>query len=493
MRVRLALLGILSLAFFISGCYLDKENDENAPQVGIIKVNILPDATNVIPDSLSVEIKKSSGEIVKSYSKTSEIPSSGVSLPIGDYDISVIPTNKKKPLFDRPLYQGSSTTTVSYNSTNSVNINLKQSNFCVGINYSDKFKAEATNYSTIITDAQGALAYTSTETRLGFFAAGPITITTTYTDSKGVKQTIVRSIAASDPSIAPASKLIAIIKLPNEDVAGDLTGYYQNASGKTGIELKKALSTIITTGYIAKTYNDLWEAYKIGDIRKDGTGAIWDIYSDIPSGKAPYLYQPGQDQCGSYSGEGSCYNREHTIPKSWFNDEMPMYSDYLHILPTDGYVNGRRSNYPYGEVGTATWTSKNGSKLGSAKSTLGYSGTVFEPIEAYKGDIARIYFYFVTRYADKLKAYDNTGKTEEVFNANDYGLDKWVVTMMLRWSKNDPVSQKEIERNNKAEAFQKNRNPYVDHPEFLEMIWGSTSTLAPSKAAGVKYIYITAK
>jgi len=277
------------------------------------------------------------------------------------------------------------------------------------------------------------------------------------------------------------------------DAAGDLTGYYQNASGKKGTDLKNALSTIISTGYTAKSYGDLWTAYKTGDIRTDGTGAIWDIYSDIPNGKAPYLYQPVQNQCGSYSGEASCYNREHTIPKSWFKKASPMVSDYLHILPTDGYVNGRRSNYPYGEVGTTTWTSKNGSKLGSAKSILGYTGTVFEPIDAYKGDIARIYFYFVTRYADELKKYDNTGKTEEVFNANAYGLDKWVVDMFLRWSKNDPVSQKEITRNIEAEKFQHNRNPYVDHPEFIDMIWGSTATKSTTKKAGFTYIYIRMK
>jgi endonuclease I len=263
--------------------------------------------------------------------------------------------------------------------------------------------------------------------------------------------------------------------LPNDNGGQSYTGYYQDASSKTGIELKKALTTITTNGYKAKSYADLWSAYKEGDIRTDGTGAIWDIYSDTPSKTPPYYYQPGQDQCGNYSGEGHCYNREHTIPKSWFNDDSPMISDYLHILPTDGYVNGKRSNYPYGEVGTATWTSKNGSKLGTAKSTLGYGKTVFEPIDAYKGDIARIYFYFVTRYADKLKTYDANG-TEEVFNASDYGLDPWTISMMVRWNNADPVSEKEKKRNEEAQTFQGNRNPFVDHPEFVAMIWGKVAS-----------------
>jgi endonuclease I len=59
-------------------------------------------------------------------------------------------------------------------------------------------------------------------------------------------------------------------------------------------------------------------------------------------------------------------------------------------------VNGQRSSYPHGTVGTTTWISLNGSKLGSS-SVAGYSGTVFEPIDEFKGDIARMYFYFATR------------------------------------------------------------------------------------------------
>lgn len=327
---------------------------------------------------------------------------------------------------------------------------------------------------------------------MGIFLAGPVEIKLTYTDNVGANQTIFKNIDAENTDISAGSSLSLIFKHPDEESGGNYDGYYQNASGKTGIDLKKALTTIISNGYLAKSYNDLWSAYKIGDIRTDGTGAIWDVYSDIPSGKAAYLYQPGQDQCGSYTGEGNCYNREHTIPKSWFNDDSPMYSDYLHILPTDGYVNGKRSNFPYGEVGTATWTSKNGSKLGAAKTSLGYSGTVFEPIDDFKGDIARIYFYFVTRYASVLSKYDvNNGSTEEVFNSNDKGLDGWVVSMFLRWNQQDPVSNKEIVRNNEAQKFQNNRNPFVDHPEFIEMIWGKQNQASLYKNGKYKTLYIT--
>lgn len=497
MRVKIRaiskLLGIISLAFFIGGCYSEKGSDENLAFSGIAKVNVAPAVDKNTADSLAIQVKGSTGNIVSSYNKLSEIPTAGVTLNAGDYEVVATPTNRRMPLFERPIFAGTATFKITANNTSTVSIALKPINFAVGVSYSDKFKTGYTSYSTKISSADGSITFGANETRLGYFHSGPLTITVSYTDGNGVKQAIQQTIDATSASITPGSKLMLYFKHASEDAAGDLTGYYQNASGKKGIELKNALATIISTGYIAKTYGDLWTAYLTGDIRTDGTGAIWDVYSDIPTGKAPYFYQPVQNQCGSYSGEGSCYNREHTIPKSWFNEDTPMYSDYLHILPTDGYVNGRRSNFPYGEVATATWTSKNGSKLGNAPSTLGYTKTVFEPIDAYKGDIARIYFYFVTRYADRLKTYDNTGTTEEVFNANDYGLDKWVVDMFLRWSKNDPVSQKEITRNTEAEKFQKNRNPYVDHPEFIDMIWGSTTTKSITKKAGFTYVYIKMK
>ena len=119
----------------------------------------------------------------------------------------------------------------------------------------------------------------------------------------------------------------------------------------------------------------MWTAYKTTDVRP-GTNKIWDMYSNCN-------YTAGSSQCGNYSGEGNCYNREHTVPQSWFNEASPMKSDVFHVIPTDGYVNGWRSNYPFGEVSSATKTSSNGCKLGPS-SVSGISGTVFEPIDEYK-------------------------------------------------------------------------------------------------------------
>ncbi len=246
------------------------------------------------------------------------------------------------------------------------------------------------------------------------------------------------------------------------------TGYYDGTTGLTGAALKTKLSQIVTSGHQDRGYN--WTVFSSADRDKyyENDNSVLDVYSENPTGADPYKFTMVTNQCGSYSGEGSCYNREHSIPKSTFNDATPMHNDYHHLLPTDGYVNGRRSNWPYGEVGTASWTSKNGSKLGTSKLN-GYSGTVFEPINEFKGDIARIYLYFATRYQSQITTFTYDmydGSTFKVF-AEPF------MSMLLRWHQQDPVSQKEIDRNNAVYNYQGNRNPYVDHPEYVAQIWGT--------------------
>ncbi|MBN2237998.1 MAG: endonuclease [Bacteroidales bacterium] len=246
-------------------------------------------------------------------------------------------------------------------------------------------------------------------------------------------------------------------------------GYYDYAQGQTGAQLKTTLFNIIK-GHTSVSYTPgIWVAFETTD--KKDNGKVWDIYSDVPGGTPAYEWTFGTDQCGTYSGEGSCYNREHSFPKSWFNDASPMYTELFHIYPTDGYVNGQRGNYPYGEVNSASWTSTNGSKVGS-NSTSGYSGTVFEPIDEYKGDLARTYFYMATRYEDVIQNWNS-----EVLDGSKYPVYvEWQLELLISWHENDPVSQKEIDRNNAIYALQHNRNPYIDHPEYVAAVWGSVTT-----------------
>lgn len=267
------------------------------------------------------------------------------------------------------------------------------------------------------------------------------------------------------------------------------TGYYDGAIGLSCAPLKTALKTAITTGNTPKTYGDLWTQYLISDIkpREVGSGStnvIWDIYSDNPNGTDPYNFTPGtvasggqQDNGTGGAVEGERYNREHTVPVDWFdgntNNSGPA-TDYLHIMPTDKFVNNQRSSYIYGEVTNPTWTSLNGSKLGP-NAFAGLTGTAFEPINEYKGDVARAFLYFVTRYQDNMTTFTGGGFGTQAFDNSTFpSVDVPYLQMMIKWHKQDPVSQKERDRNNAAYTFQGNRNPYIDRPEFVEQVWNNT-------------------
>ena len=253
------------------------------------------------------------------------------------------------------------------------------------------------------------------------------------------------------------------------------TGYYVTTQGLTGYTLKTELYNIINN-HNAQGYSAIWSFYDASARDKyfENDNSILDMYSEKPNGVDSYTYTAVSDQCGTYNSEADCYNREHSFPKSWFGGTIePMNSDVHHIYATDGYVNSKRSNFPFGEVASATFTSTNGSQLGSASSAINYTGTVFEPIDEFKGDFARAYFYMATRYQNVIGSWqNNTTASNAVLNgSSNQVFENWVVAMLLKWHNNDPVSQMELDRNQAAFEFQGNRNPYIDHPEFVEMIW----------------------
>ena len=243
--------------------------------------------------------------------------------------------------------------------------------------------------------------------------------------------------------------------------------YYSAANGKKGEALKTALSTIIHNHKVIG-YDPLYEAYKKTDTRADGYVRDW--YSNATS------YTHVTDKAGSYKNEGDCYNREHTVPQSWFEDhgeKNTIKCDIVHVVPSDGKINGMRSNHPFGEVIDnipSDQKSKNGySKWGSPK-TPGAPSYVFEPNDEIKGDIARIYFYMATCYEDLAYKWGNS-----VFTGTKYQpFSKWSYDMLIRWAKADPIDDVEIARNNAVylEDVQKNRNPFVDYPGLEDYIWG---------------------
>lgn len=260
---------------------------------------------------------------------------------------------------------------------------------------------------------------------------------------------------------------VALLAMFASVIAQPPTNYYGTAVGKSGNQLLIALHDIIDD-HTSVSYDQLWISFRTTDDKP--SGKVWDIYSDIPDGTPYYEFTFDTDQCGNYSGEGDCYNREHSVPKSWFGDAYPMYSDLFHLYPTDGYVNNRRGNNPLGEVSSPTWTSTNGSKVGN-NTYPGYSGTAFEPIDEYKGDLARSYFYMSVRYSD-----ENLGQeTNSMFQGSE--LKSWALAMLMEWHEEDPVSQKEIDRNNEIDtSIQHNRNPFIDCPELVDQIFGSGSS-----------------
>ena len=256
----------------------------------------------------------------------------------------------------------------------------------------------------------------------------------------------------------------AIVIAVQTAFAAEPTNYYNTALGKSDENLMSALRSIINN-HRQLSYNALWDAFKTTDT--DADGYIIDMYSNC-------RYRPDQHGASAKTvGEG--FNREHSFPKSWFDDASPMYTDLFHLYPTDIKVNSQRGNFPFGVCANGNRLT-NGSLYGKGKlgtSTYpGYSGTVFEPDDEYKGDFARTYFYMVTCYKNELPSWP--GSPQLNYIANKYkAFSTWSINMLIEWTRLDPVSEKEIKRNDAVYGIQGNRNPFIDHPELAEFIWGN--------------------
>lgn len=275
----------------------------------------------------------------------------------------------------------------------------------------------------------------------------------------------------------------------------DTGKYYLLANGKKGAELKTAFYQIIKNPSVVD-YKNLWTAYQTSDaIPTDTVPIIWDMYSC----NSHYSIYTTLHQNGKYGTdpEGTRgFQREHSMPKSWFNpqksgssytykDIWPMYSDLVHVIPAEGIVNNKRSNNPYGTNNGEWYTSEEGfSKMGAC-TYPGYTGRCFEPNDEYKGDIARIYFYMITAYEQKHPTWSSTTDgvgdhcgtwTGPMFNLDDddsyQPFADWAYNMLMEWSHQDPVSQKEIDRNEAIWKLQGNRNPFVDYPGLEDYVWG---------------------
>lgn len=252
--------------------------------------------------------------------------------------------------------------------------------------------------------------------------------------------------------------------------------YYPNSlEGKNGAELKTELHNLLKNHtrlpYGSRDYNQIactWTVFKKSDVRPNGK--VWDMYSNNS-----YNFSNG-------AGATKGMNIEHSVPKSWWGDAYDETAtpltrfkyngsyDLHHLTPSDAAANTAKSNYPLGEVDSPLFD--NGvTKVGTGQAN-GRATNLFEPADEYKGDFARMYLYFVTCYQD----YSWKSSALSMFAQNSYPtLNAYGQSLLLKWHRQDPVSQKEIDRNNAVYSFQGNRNPFIDYPNMVEYIWGDST------------------
>lgn len=286
-----------------------------------------------------------------------------------------------------------------------------------------------------------------------------------------------------------------------------LPAYYASIDGTSGQQLLDAIQQVAKIGYRSDDfrYDSVWLAFKYTDMRPDGL--IWEIYSDCN-----FEYEKDRTSNTSQTGDCKGYNREHAMCQSWFGTaslagkEMSSSkknspgSDIFHIYPASYGMNSRRGNRPLGEVLAAANVSGNGTKYGTPITTksvvnsvagayiegkITLSTNVLEPADEYKGDIARSYFGTMVKWAGEW-AFNKNELGNIIFDAtidadthyapeNNYGFTDYGLALMLNWHRQDPVSQKEVDRNNGIQKTQGNRNPFIDYPYLAEYIWGERS------------------
>ena len=268
-----------------------------------------------------------------------------------------------------------------------------------------------------------------------------------------MKQTLLK------PWLAVAIAFIYCINL----YADVPTGYYNAAKGKAGATLKTSLSELSYPTFVysyggggGKT----WEGFYQTD-QKEG-GVVWDMYSD------EVRYYNGYLAVASM-------NIEHSLPKSWWGGtQNAAYKDLFHLYPSDATANNRKNNYPMGVVSGSGTFSNGVSKVGYNIAGTTYQGLCFEPADEYKGDFARSYFYMATTYEDFANIWNSP-----MMNNNTYPVwQSWALELLMEWHEQDPVSEKELARNEIVYGIQGNRNPFIDHPDLVDYIWGSKTTIA---------------
>ncbi len=238
--------------------------------------------------------------------------------------------------------------------------------------------------------------------------------------------------------------------------------YYTSVDGiKGGATLKTALHELI------KDHKKI--SYGSGE---DKTwGAFYTTDAVVENGKRRVLdmYSAEKRYFGSKGSAVSGMNIEHSVAKSWWGgNQNNAYCDIHHLNPSDQNANSRKSNYPLGELTSVSWD--NGVTFVGKANIDGSSMNAYEPCDEYKGDFARVFMYMFTCYQDLTWEYTWMNYEKSTYPT----LKPWAVKLLLKWHKQDPVSEKEVNRNNAVYAVQGNRNPYVDYPQLADYVWGDS-------------------
>ena len=274
--------------------------------------------------------------------------------------------------------------------------------------------------------------------------------------------------------------LLFLFMVPMIYLAQIPAGYYNGTEGLTGYALKSKVHEIISQKIFSYSYSQIGPLYAYTDLDKyyENDNTVLDIYSEKPTEADSYNYNLTQN-ISSATTEGEGWNKEHGMPQSTYYGIYPMYSDMHYLIPADARINQLRSNYPYARNNGESNVFSNGSKRGKS-TTPGYSNLVYEPIDEFKGDVARYLLYFAVRYEGNLNLYNHQLSTMPLDGSEEKAFEGWYITMLKDWNALDPVSQKERDRNNAVFAIQKIRNPFIDHPEWVNMIWSETpDAIAP--------------
>ena len=262
-------------------------------------------------------------------------------------------------------------------------------------------------------------------------------------------------------------QFFAIAAFAQHDYFADIDGV------KGGADMKNALYNII------KEHKRI--SYGSGEDKTWGAFYTTDAVIENGKRRALDMYSNEKRYFGDKGSAVEGMNIEHSVAKSWWGGTTNnAYCDLHHLNPSDQNANSRKSNYPLGELTSVSWD--NGVTFVGKANIDGSSQNAYEPCDEYKGDFARVFMYMFTCYQDLTWEYTWMNYEKSTYPT----LKPWAVALLLKWHKQDPVSEKEINRNNAVFAIQGNRNPYVDYPQLADYVWGDSINYIFKLTGGVE-------